>query len=1002
MHKFLENQIKLLHRGQTIQTEIDEQNDSNKNSIFIFMKTRNGYIYPFSSSYIFSDNNDYSDSSLIKIKIENKELRYEYSYYIVTNLDYVIENISSSAINLELSLDLLKKYLVKIDILIRTEQDSNLNTEKYSEYEEEPKEITWVFPYMIYPKDIKKLNKEEEIENLITKSKKKKYNMQIKIIKINGNDNIAFLFKINEITQRNNKIKLNNDIFIPKSDKKMIMFYLTKLKYTRTYVVDKKTGFNNLIVKSQEENNDNTQIKENNKLEEKKNKKYKKSMEIIFEDLSSDNSERVNKNILTKEKILNMQVLNSIEIKNFIYSLPLYGLDISLDKFRPNGDRYSASKITESRIKIQLNLFCKRIDEQFKIDQKEKKKRIHNLHEHNVMESNKTPKDNNQLFSTNESSLSNVSMSNPSNQGEDLNKGLKSDSISTFSNIFKVNTIKYIKILITFSFLITFIMLLFEFIITYQHIKKLEKKIIILKNSCDIFENMLFTKHFVTQGIISNSMNDLYFPVKYESNLTNYLNNIIKELSINRQKFTEAYNTISTYNLCKKYSDSIYKTKLEIYTLTLGSKTKLPLLLNNAMNRISSSIYSITLNPSIMKLDNRDTYELMYNLLNEYYLKWQQSHLILLSDSSETTKFKIPLLIILLLYLFISIIIVVIFLKLLARFSLDREKPINLLLTLKKVVFENLKNSSENFSNKLLNKFFGNEENDEDSKKEYHENIHPKDINIIKFKAVNETSLSINKAFDFLEVIFIILIFLLINLIYFLFKYFEFRKRMANIEQFILLFDYTSYAYDDFVLSFDVFFSFFLDKSIPILNNKDTEQQLLKNFLDISNQFEISIIYNTKTKSFLSGEYFEKYKQYLLGNYEDLLDEDFLKIYKPILENTIIYGIKPIVTKIYENMRYFTLKFYNSENDIKHHSLFVEHGSNIYEMNLLLESIIKKWFNGVLDLMINSFYDYMDEGKLNYIIFSIILLNGVLKKSFDLINLIPQEIKELIIEKLNE
>ena len=41
----------------------------------------------------------------------------------------------------------------------------------------------------------------------------------------------------------------------------------------------------------------------------------------------------------------------------------------------------------------------------------------------------------------------------------------------------------------------------------------------------------------------------------------------------------------------------------------------------------------------------------------------------------------------------------------------DREKPINLFLTIKNKVFEDLKNSSENFSNTLLNKFFGVDEN---------------------------------------------------------------------------------------------------------------------------------------------------------------------------------------------------------------------------------------------------------------------------------------------------
>ena len=86
--------------------------------------------------------------------------------FLLTNTEFTIENISSSAINLGLTLDLLKKYVVKMDKLLRTDDDRSLNIfENYNEYEEEAKEITWVFPHIIYPKDNKKQPKEDEIED---------------------------------------------------------------------------------------------------------------------------------------------------------------------------------------------------------------------------------------------------------------------------------------------------------------------------------------------------------------------------------------------------------------------------------------------------------------------------------------------------------------------------------------------------------------------------------------------------------------------------------------------------------------------------------------------------------------------------------------------------------------------------------------------------------------------------------------------------------------------
>ena len=112
--------------------------------------------------------------------------------------------------------------------------------------------------------------------------------------------------------------------------------------------------------------------------------------------------------------------------------------------------------------------------------------------------------------------------------------------------------------------------------------------------------------------------------------------------------------------------------------------------------------------------------------------------------------------------------------------------------------------------------------------------------------------------------------------------------------------------------------------------------------------------------------------------------------------------------------------FLKPEIDLKQHLLFLKQGFNLYEVYLLSENLIRNWFKGVLDLMINSFYDYIEQGRTNYIIFSCILLfffiiyylivwrigeeklNSLLKKSGDLINLIPYEIKNILIEKLNQ
>ena len=65
--------------------------------------------------------------------------------------------------------------MVKLDVLVRTDDDQALNLiEGYNEYEEEPKVVCWVFPDLIYPKDDINHVKDDELEDLILRSHKKK------------------------------------------------------------------------------------------------------------------------------------------------------------------------------------------------------------------------------------------------------------------------------------------------------------------------------------------------------------------------------------------------------------------------------------------------------------------------------------------------------------------------------------------------------------------------------------------------------------------------------------------------------------------------------------------------------------------------------------------------------------------------------------------------------------------------------------------------------------
>ena len=68
-----------------------------------------------------------------------------------------------------------------------------------------------------------------------------------------------------------------------------------------------------------------------------------------------------------------MQTRNSTEIEEFIFSLSFYGKNISLEKHRPNKEKYPTGMSTEPIIKVSLMEFKNRLQKRLK---KSKKKNL--------------------------------------------------------------------------------------------------------------------------------------------------------------------------------------------------------------------------------------------------------------------------------------------------------------------------------------------------------------------------------------------------------------------------------------------------------------------------------------------------------------------------------------------------------------------------------------------------------------------------------------------------
>ena len=1011
--KYIEECIKLVHEQNT-QKEISYRgNDCNENSRLIITKNNMGYVFPLFISFKVLDNNDYSDSFLVKLKMENKESKNDYAYYVLTKPDFSLENISSSALNLGLSLDLLKKYVVKIDILIRNIHNNSLNIyDTYNEYEEEPREVIWVFPTIIYPKEDTLHNKEEHIEDLVKISNTKKILMQIKAIKYNPYEICGFFFKFTEINDKK-KVTINNDNFIPSCDKNLVMFDILKLKYFRSIIVEKKSGIRNMrfVEFGKEITRRSSQVRKDDK------KHLKEKTSPIEEDSSSSEDSEKNKlkNILTNDKILELQVHHWSEIKNFIFSLPVFSLDVSLEKFSPNGAKYSASKTTDSLIKTNVSSFCKKMNE---IQNKNFGNNQDLYSQSNFLHSPRSSSLNNLLISPRASSSNSSSLqTNVANQNEEINKGIISDSSSTIINLFNTNSIKYIKILVFSTFLYTVILLVISFMIVYYFFNNMKIKMDFLSSGFTILEDLLFSKFFITEGIFGYEYKDKYYPYKDDPY---FMTNITKELLFYKNDISEKYYVFTSNKLCDEYIQFMSNTNITIYTLTMGKPDIIILLFKTAMDRIPASINDAAMDDAKNKLDNRDIYELMYNLINEYYINWNKVILILYNDCIELTTIRYPFIIIIIIYLFFEVIICIIFIKLLSIFSLDRQKPINLFLTIKKSVFENLKNSADLFSNKLLNKFFGNEDNEEESQQDYQANVQQNDINIVKFKSANEYHIFMRKENSFMGISIGMFVFLLIYFISFIAEYVNYEQRMDKIFQFVTYYNKVNLAYSNLLLSFNIMKSYIYNKNIPILNKNNTQEKFINSFLNISEQFEDAIIYLADSESILDGKIFNKLNIYLYDDFNNLLNNESLNYIDTILPNRVRRGLKPVLTRVYEIIRLIDIKYFAFSNQNSNYNLMLENNTQLIEVNNIIKFIIRPWFNNLNILLVDSLYEYQSSSILYYTIFFICLitldilayfilwkyyeekLKQLLKGSVDLINLIPQEIKNIIAEKLNE
>ena len=990
----LTEKIRQIHLKRKSDRNSYRENEKKKN--FVVAKSKMGYLIPLVTQITINEDSDFSNSFIIKAYLEAKDTKSVYAYYILTKPDLTICSISSSAINLGLTMDILNKYAVNIEYLIREKNYESIDfIRKINEYEEELKEVIWIYPDLIYPKNkIYDEIKKEELFDLIKSSYKKKIYIQISTMKFGETNLVGYVFKIvDTISKKKNEV-INPDSFIPKN-KKEILFDLLSLNYIRTETVKKKIGNRNL--REKEDNIENE--KQLNKANRDKNKKITNisNVDEIIE--SSEENKKINVE-LTKEKILELQTKSSKDIQDFIELLPFFGEEIFVEKMRPNKEKYAIGKNHDALIKISIANFVTKIEQRINSNP-ELLRRLKGI-----------KKD-----ETKENDVKN-----------EINHGFTSDISASLANIFKSKSIAYIKLISLIFFGIFFLLIILEFIFTILNVGIIKSNIVKMKNAYQLLESICFIKYLITEAVLTNKYKDEYiilteYKMTKEENI-DYLKWELEALSQDFRSIYDDFASTSPSEFSKNYQNYVSSnTQVLVYSISNGEKIDLNLPYSVAMNRIPNSVYYIStiMDESIeINMEERNTYELIYNLLNGYYASIRSLTLILAEDAVISSKTSIVGNITFYSSFVFTITFLIIIWHLLTMFLMERQKPINLFLTIKKQIFEDLKNASDDFSNKLLNKLFGNEDNEEQNQKDYQANIREKDINIIKFKSPHNLKKNDKHNEEQLRNFIKLILFFIIIEAYIMYKYFYAKEYIDSVKKFLDVFNITLYSYIDITTNIDISKSFFYDKTIPLFKVPHSNQDgidvgtpFYNFFYNLSHSFDEMIIATSNTKSFLKLKYKDNFAKYVYQDFSEMIKVNTTYVPNESLLKLFEKGFKPVVFNVFERLRFFWIKaFLEEQNSIQNRRWC--------DIDFLLLYVIRPWYNKLIEIMHEESNHFLNGARVVQIsLFIVVLvvfilcyfiiwksyeenLNILLQRSFDLIKLIPEEIKYIIVSKLNE
>ena len=536
-YKVVSNKIKSLRNNFNSNKELLK--NSEKKQIFILPKTKSGYIMPINYRISIESDDDFSNTHIIKTKFELKDTKSVYGFYILTREDFNIDSISSSCLNLNLSMDILKKYMIDLNLLIRSEINDEINfSESYFEYEEEPRKVIWIYPDLLYPKkelmDIE-TKTDFEKEELIHNSKRKEFNLIISRIKFREDETLGYCFRLTNLETRRQSQE-SADFKINFNQKRFLMYDMSKLNYMRSMLVAKKTliqepsiTINSEIITKEVKEEKNFEIQKTiNKVKKQKKKKKKNDSSPDSSDIDEKLAEE---NLITKVKLQELSTKNLNEIKIYISELKDFGENISYfrreaefkNSYEDHYHKFAVIKhLTEEFTKRQVDKKAKNFDRKF--DSKANKSE-------STIGSNEINYESSWDFST--------------------------DATSSLNSIFNYDSITNIKYFSFFTFLALCAIISVEFFISISTIQNSNDRIFYSEKAFKILNGILYTKYFLTEAVMAQNPSYVNIEKDLNGNRTAYIFNQMKEMGNYHKSISETYSFFSNASIT--FSDDYYK-----------------------------------------------------------------------------------------------------------------------------------------------------------------------------------------------------------------------------------------------------------------------------------------------------------------------------------------------------------------------------------------------------------------------------------------------------------